>query len=154
MLLVGAGIQRTIEHYGKAPAGLAEAAPAYLLRMADQPSTSPARPELPNIAVRLAQRMEGQAQPGDGLDAAQWAVFLDELAGTAHPPWEIAEPRGELSEHFAKYFDRFVIELFKEDATGRGWPALTLLFWGRLFSDVQRLERAGAANHAELQTRL
>jgi hypothetical protein len=154
VLLVGAGIQRTIEHYGKAPAGLAEAAPAYLLRMADQPSTSPARPELPNIAVRLAQRMEGQAQPGDGLDAAQWAVFLDELAGTAHPPWEIAEPRGELSEHFAKYFDRFVIELFKEDATGRGWPALTLLFWGRLFSDVQRLERAGAANHAELQTRL
>lgn len=51
VLLVGAAIQRSIEHHGTAPAGLAEAAPAYLLRMADQPSASPARPNLPNIAV-------------------------------------------------------------------------------------------------------
>ena len=165
-LLAGAAIQRAIEHFanqnpasdGSTLGRLATAAPSYLVDIAERAEPIPSLDDLPNVAVRLAQRTGSPTSPSLGLST--WEDFLQELARHLQPIPDIAALRPALALHLDQYFDRFVVEVFKEDATGRGpaqgrgWPALTLLFWGRLFTDVQRLEATAARRDANMQSQL
>ncbi len=165
-LLTGAAIQRAIEHFANQnPASdsatlnrLATAAPAYLVDIAERAEPIPSLDDLPNVAVHLAQFTASPNLPS--LGASIWEDFLQELASHLQPTPDATVLRPALALHLNQYFDRFVVEVFKEDATGRGpaqgrgWPALTLLFWGRLFTDVQRLEATAATRDANMQLQL
>jgi phenylpyruvate tautomerase PptA (4-oxalocrotonate tautomerase family) len=148
---------------------LAAAVPGYFHTLGETVPGALAQDNLPNIAVRFA--LAPETAPA-ASDRATWGALLDDLARRAADPPHgkvltlglaatqstslPAAIKAELAAHLDRTFDQFVIEIFKQDATGRGpaggrgWAALTLLFWGKLLSDVKSL-RAG---HAELRDSL
>ncbi len=153
-LLVGAALQRSLESAAegrnderqrKFIEKLAREVPGYFESLNEAPAEALAQDRLPNIAVRFAQAPEGDLPVADRVD---WGPLLENLAKRAGAADGLAGVKAELEVHLDRTFDRFVVELFKLDATGRGpaegrgWAALTLLFWGKLLSDVKSL-RAG-----------
>jgi len=136
---------------------LAEAVSGYFQSLEKAPPDALSQSSLPNIVARFSQgpRTESDLQ----LDQKTFESFLDDLAQCLKSSSGLEDIKVALAKYLECNFDPLVIAVFKEDSTGRGptqgrgWAALTLLFWGRLLSDVKSL-RQYAANQDELMMSL
>ncbi len=138
---------------------LAGEIPEYFQNLQQAPPDALSEDNLPNIAMRLAHAPSGgqsQSQPAQDT----WGPLLDDLAQRLNDRTGFDDIRTKLANHIELHFDSLVVAVFKEDATGRGpsqgrgWAALTLLFWGRLLSDVRSIRAQLQADNAELRTSL
>jgi hypothetical protein len=167
-LLVEAALTRAIQLAG-ADEGLCEhrklieclaaQVPAYFRDVEQVPLDAFAQDNLPNIALRFVQEPEW-GPINSHLDPENWSPLLDDLALRVKNQTGFPQIKSTLAEHINRNFDSLVVAVFREDATGRGpsqgrgWAALTLLFWGRMLSDIRNLQDHGAANQDELRTSL
>ncbi len=107
--------------------------------------------DLPNLAVHLAQHGHTQSQPPQ-LELETWRNLLDDLAASVKNPAGLPEIRDGLAAHVQAHFDRLVIAILREDASGqgptqgRGWAALTLLVWTRFSADLRTLKEYAASS--------
>ena len=108
---------------------------------------------LPNIVNIFAASSERGASNTES-ELNDYFALLDALASRTDVNDALDLIRPELGEHVSRCFPACLIGILKEDATGRGpaggrgWAGLTLLFWGRLFSDLQALRQdAEASGH-------
>ena len=130
-----------------------------------------------DAAPETRTKAESEASEKRAIEAnrALWGPILRDLGYRAqssiaasgamtslalHPLPGLAEIEGLLSESLGKTFDSLVREILKEDATGRGpaggkgWASLTLLFWGRLFSELRGMREQIEQNDQDLSETL
>ena len=118
---------------------LVKETPGYFAAFTSAPPEQLAQAALPSL-------VESNAAQQSALDSKAWVEVIEDLAIRAQVTSEIGGIKDQLAEHLGVYFERFVIEVFKEDATGRGpaegrgWASLELLYWGLLRADLRGLD--------------
>jgi hypothetical protein len=147
----GAADEPGLKTRAKLTQSLAAEVEEHFKNLENAPKDALAQIEIPNLALRLKQSGEVKAEASQ-RDLTTWEGLLDELAKRIKGGSEVAGIRTNIAKHIQKVFDPLVVAVFKEDATGRGptqgrgWAALTLLFWTDLFSDVRVLKEYAASN--------
>ena len=153
-ILVIEALRRAIQHAAASPVfaaqkklieALAAQVEPHFSDLANGPRDSLSREILPNLALLRLSQTDGGKGTG-ARDLETWQILVDDLAKRANSPAGFLQLRARLAAQIRDTFDSIVVAVFKEDATGRGptqgrgWAALTLLFWTRLSSDLRVLK--------------
>ncbi len=149
--ITGAADEPGLNGHKKLMQSLAAEVQGHFKDLENAPKDALARIAIPNLALRLKQSEEAKAQTSQH-DLAAWEGLLDELAKRSKNDVEVADIRTSLARYIQRVFDPLMVAVFKEDAAGRGptqgrgWAALTLLFWTDLFSDIRALKEYASSN--------
>jgi hypothetical protein len=99
----------------------------------------------------LKQAVQAKAEIAHN-DFETWEGVLDELSKSVHNPAGFSEIRADLARRISHDFEPLIVAVLKEDASGRGptqgrgWAALTMLFWAELFSCIRALKEYARSN--------
>jgi hypothetical protein len=147
----GAAAEPGLNAHKKLVQSLAAEVEGHFKSLEEAPKDALAQITIPNLVLRLKQSGAAKAETSQHNFGA-WEGLLDELAKRIKKDLAVAEIRTSLAEHVQRVFEPLMVAVFKEDATGRGptqgrgWAALTVLFWTDLFSDIRALKEYAASS--------